>query len=87
MDTLNIEKIKTLLEIKNKNQQELAKYIGIKESALSLALNGKRPFPMHYILRISNFFEVDDIKSFITDNSISNHTLKSSSQNKEEVTV
>lgn len=60
MDKLNIEKINTLLLKQNKSQKQFSIHIGLKESSLSQALNGKRPFPFAYIFKIAKFFNLEN---------------------------
>lgn len=62
MRKINIRKINDLLESKNIKQLDLAKHISMKESALSSALNEKRPFPMSYIFEVSDFFRINPIE-------------------------
>ena len=59
MRKIDIKKINDLLVSNNIKQLELSKHILIKESALSSALNGKRPFPMSYIFEVADFFDVE----------------------------
>ncbi len=59
MRKIDIKKINDLLVSNNIKQLELSKHILIKESALSSALNGKRPFPMSYIFEVADFFKLN----------------------------
>ncbi len=59
MRKIDITKINELLALNNIKQLELSKHILINESALSSALNGKRPFPMSYIFEVAEFFKLN----------------------------
>lgn len=59
MRKIDIKKINDLLVSNNIKQLELSKHILIKESALSSALNGKRPFPMSYVFEVADFFKLN----------------------------
>jgi hypothetical protein len=82
MRKIDIKKINELLVSNNIKQLELSKHILIKESALSSALNGKRPFPMSYIFEVADFFKANpkdltiSINESITSNKDNNQLQK-----------
>jgi len=59
MRKININKINQLLDSNDSKRTELSKYISMKKSSLSDALNGKRPFPMSYVFEVADFFKVE----------------------------
>jgi len=86
--------------MKKITQQDIRKVLGCEIATVSRYLTGARDIKLKTALEIKNelnvpveIFTDSELqikyfgKSFITDNSISNHTLKSSSQNKQEVTI
>lgn len=54
-----LENIKTLIQIKGENQDVIADALGIKQSALSLILKGKRGLSLDKLLLIANCFQMD----------------------------
>lgn len=85
MRKIDIKKINDLLVSNNIKQLELSKYILIKESALSSALNGKRPFPMSYIFEVADFFKLNpkDLTVCVNESITSNETVKQLPNKKE----
>jgi DNA-binding XRE family transcriptional regulator len=56
---LNLKKsIKTGFAIREKNQQELAKFIGKKQATVSYYTNGRIDPPLSVVVKIAEFFGV-----------------------------
>lgn len=85
MRKIDIKKINDLLVSNNIKQLELSKHILIKESALSSALNGKRPFPMSYVFEVADFFKLNpkDLTISVNESITSNETVKQLPNEKE----
>ena len=56
--------IKTGFAIREKNQQELAEFIGKKQATVSYYANGRIDPPMSVVVKIAEFFGVKKTENF-----------------------
>ena len=66
--TINTKKVKELLEKQSKRQVELANYLKIPKTTVSMSLKGDRNFPMGYVFELANFFNVNPLSLTIGNN-------------------
>ncbi len=74
--TINIEKVKELLEKSGKRQTDLAKYLRIPLSTVSMSFKGDRNLSMGYVFDIANFFNVKPLSLTIQNDTKSKKIMK-----------
>lgn len=67
MKKINIKKVSKLLKENSTKQVDLARFIGITTTGLSMALTNRRPLPMNYVFDIASFFNVDPLSLTVDD--------------------
>lgn len=87
MRKININKINQLLDSNDSKRTELSKYISMKKSSLSDALNGKRPFPMSYVFEVADFLKVEpkELTICISENITNNEAINKIENNNKTI--